>query len=132
MLKKLYYTSEIMAATSIGSAIMLLFFIVESIMENDVEANALITKSIIVVVLYFIVYFIAFFFLINSFYDFLNGKLSSQLSAIIILIIANLILFAGLYVDTSYTLLEVIIGNFSLFLATNLSIVFFSWAGKKV
>ncbi len=127
MLKKLYYTSEIMTATIIGSAIMLLFYIVENIMGNDVQPNTLITKSIIVVVLYFIVYFIAFFFLVNPFYDFLKGKLSSQLTAIIILIIANLILFAGLYVDTSQTLLEVIIDNYRLFLATNLSIIFFSF-----
>ncbi|MGP4107609.1 hypothetical protein [Virgibacillus sp. L01] len=127
MLKKLYYTSEIMTATIIGSAIMLLFYIVENIMGNDVAVNALITKSIIVVVLYFIVYFIAFFFLVNPFFDFLKGKLSFQLTAIVILIIANLILFAGLYVDTSQTLLEVIIDNYRLFLATNLSIIFFSF-----
>ncbi|WP_164670870.1 hypothetical protein [Virgibacillus doumboii] len=127
MLKKLYYTRDITLAALLGSAVTLLVFIAEGLMRNSSDLNALVTQSIIVVVLYFIIFFIAYFLLINPFYDSLIRNVSVMLTAIIILAIANVILVAGLYVDTSRTFIEVVMDNLGLFLAVNISIIFFSW-----
>ncbi|MFD1038257.1 hypothetical protein ACFQ3N_07515 [Virgibacillus byunsanensis] len=126
MLKKLYYTSEITAASLIGTVIILLFYLFEGIAAHGMEVFTVFTQFIIVIVVYLIVFLIAFFFLINPFYDFLIGKLSTIAATIIIMGIANVILIAGLYVDTSHTVLEVVIEHLMLFIATNISIVYFA------
>jgi len=96
-------------------------------MGDNPNSNALVTQSIIVAVLYLIIFFIAYFLLINPFYDSLIRNVSVKLTAIIILAIANVILIAGLYVDVSRTFTEVVIDNLGLFLAVNVSIIFYSW-----
>lgn len=127
MLKSLYYTREITLTAMLGAAVMLLIFVVERLIWNSAESNALVAQSIIVFILYFIIFFMVFFLLINPFYDWLSRNMRVTFTAIIILAIANVSLIAGLYVDTSKTFLEVAIDNLGIFLATNVSVIFFSW-----
>lgn len=125
MVRRLYYTPEILLSSILGAGIMLLFFTYDGV-RHGVETGNLIGQLAVIFIFYFIIYFVAFFFLINLFADFLKRKYNIALSTIIILISANIILIFGLYVDTLYTAMEVVIANYRIFLATNIAIAFFN------
>lgn len=125
-----------MIATIIASVMVVFVFILQEF-SGDKPFISMVTQSIILFLLYFIIFFIALFALLNPFFDLLHQKVNPIPAMLITLVITNGVLVAGLFPDSSALLTEVLSLHLKLFLAANVTIIYFGWKkglekGRKV